>query len=284
MREEMSGLEIISLVTELKNLVGCRVQKIYHTRDEILIHLYSAKTREKTLRMVPGKTMHLTEYKREHPTYPSHFCMYLRKYLTGGVVRYVIQPATERIVKIGFHTDKDRVLVVELFSKGNVILCDGDTIMQPLKVQVWKDRAIKSKEKYILPPSKYDISTLKLNEFKAAIDATEKSDIVRCLAVDLGLGGPYAEECCKRAGVPKSKAVDDLTVEQSRKLHSSLVSMVNEARKPKGYVFLKGTPIDVVPIEMESYAGLTKKQFQTFNEALDFYFINYVVSEIEKVD
>ena len=136
MREEMSGLEIISLVTELNNLVGCKVLKIYHTRDEILIQLYSAKTREKTLRIVPGKTMHLTEYKREHPTYPSHFCMYLRKYLNGGVVRYVIQPATERIVKIGFHTDKDRVLVVELFSKGNVVLCDGDTIMQPLKVQV----------------------------------------------------------------------------------------------------------------------------------------------------
>ena len=105
--------------------------------------------------MQAGVRIHRTRYPPENPRTPPSFPMLLRKYLKGGIVRSVRQHGFDRIVEIKVERDQEYTLVVELFSKGNIILLNQEgEIIPPLKRKTWSDRRIASHEKYAYPPIK----------------------------------------------------------------------------------------------------------------------------------
>ena len=62
---------------------------------------------------------------REQADKAPDFCMSLRKHLTGAPLIAIIQPGSERIVEFQFDTKEGRrILLLELFSKGNILLLD----------------------------------------------------------------------------------------------------------------------------------------------------------------
>lgn len=281
MKETMSSIDIIAAISEIKGIQGCKVQKIYHEVPEILLYLYSTETREKILRIIPSKAIHVTEYKREHRKYPTNFCMFLRKYLSNSTIVSIEQPNKERIVRIVFRRAEEEFnMIIELFSKGNVILCRDDMIIHPLMVQRWKDRTIKAKEKYKFPPSLFDMGSADVSSFSRAVLGSEKKDIVRTLAIDIGLGGPYAEELCSRAGLVKTTSARDLGPSDTKKLWKHLKDMMKQAKKPIGVVWES----DVTPFEMDIYSGKKQKRFPSFNEALDSYFTENFIKKGKHIE
>jgi len=286
MKESLSYIEVNALVRELKNLSGAKVENIYHpTKDELVINLYSGQKVILLIKLPNFVT--LTQFKRENPQMPSHFCMFLRKYLTNARIVGVSQPGAERVIEFEFKkADQKYFLIVELFSEGNIIICDKDKkILVPLHAQTWKDRIVRAKQQYSLPPKNFDAENFDFAVFKQVIMDAERNQIVKSLAVALGLGGTYAEEVCMRAGIPKDKNPKELTDDELRLVFNAFNMILEKSREETlspNIIFENETPVDVQPFELEIYANKKKKLFESYTEAIDSFFTGKTVKKITK--
>jgi len=276
MKSVLSSIDLICVSRELSVLAGAFVKKIYQVGDEIVFHLFKDGTKY-VLRAVIGKLIHLTNFVKENPTFPSGFCMFLRKYLMGAKIVSVSQPRLERVMVIRFsHGDDFLKLFIELFSSGNAVITDDtDVIKSALSIVRFSARVIKHGEVYSLPPSSFDLSNPDMVSFTRLVKSSSKSDLVRFLATEIGLGGAYAEEVCLLANVDKSLNPKDV----SDKVIFLCFEAVNELIKKAKYVELSprvifdGSKIvDVIPFPIMFYEGKVFKSYPTFNEALDFFY------------
>ena len=262
----MSSFDIRACVAELQKLVGGKVEKIYHhPPDEIRIRIYAGEKYD--LVIEAGRRIHLTKFPKQSPRFPSPFAMLLRKHLEGARIRKIEQHDFDRVVVIEFErAGERRKLVAELFSKGNIVLLDGERVIMPLKHNI----AIGST--YKLPEPKFvDVEKLKESE----------KEIVKLLATS-GLGGLYAEEVCQRAGIEKKKKAKELSKDEWDKIVSAINEIMNFQPNPQ-IVVKDGEYIDVVPMDLVKYAGMEKKYFSTFNEALDDYY-SKMISEADEIE
>ncbi len=268
MKEEMSSVDIRYVVRELQWLVGSRVDKVYHDKDEIRIKLRTKEGRADLI-LQAGKRFHLTSYVKEAPKSPSSFTMLLRKHLGGGFIDAIEQHQFDRIVKIRVG---DYTLIGELFRKGNIVLVDSDNrIVAALRYEEYKDRAIKPKAEYRFPPARENPLEVPFERFLELMRENENLELVRALARKLNMGGLYAEEISIRAGFEKTTPVKNLSDEDLRKVYEAMMKTFSDEPRPN-IVFKDGNMHDVVPIELRVYDGLEKKYFKTFSEALDEYF------------
>jgi predicted ribosome quality control (RQC) complex YloA/Tae2 family protein len=268
----MSAVDVRACVNELQSLLNGRVGKIYHyPPDELRIKIYAGG--RKDLVIEAGKRIHLTKFARESKS-PSSFAMLLRKNLEGGRIRRIEQHDFDRIVLIEVERkDRKNLLIVELFSKGNVILANEDmqTIM-PLR---------KFREKKYSFPKRMNPADITL---KALASIIEGREIVKILATKL-LGGLYAEEVCLKARIDKNRRADELSKEEIARIFDAIKSTFSPALRNefKPHIVLSNAEyIDVLPIELQIYSDLDKKYFETFNEALDKFYFYHIMKELHR--
>jgi len=264
MKAQLSSLDVCFLVKELSQLAGARIDKIYQIGERDL--RIDLRAPDKKHLVVTPTYICLTKYEHEAPEKPSNFSMSLRKRLGGGIIKSIEQHHFDRIVEVT--VDGRGKLILELFSKGNVIVVDeGGIITTLLDAQEWKDRTLKVGMAYKYPPETPDVMGMTMNDFLMRLAADK--EIVKALASDLGLGATYANEVLIRAGVdPNSKS----TKEASLKAYGSLKGMLDS--KVHAQLVVGETAIDVVPFEMEIYKDEVKEDKESFNEAVDEYFTN----------
>ena len=110
------------------------------------------------------------------------------------------------------------------------------------------------------------------------INKTGKDSIITCLAVDLGLGGIYSEEICLSSKIDKNKEPKKISDKEIGSILNSIGKVTNKKVNPIIY-YKDNEAMDVVPFELEFYKDLKKKDFKTFNEALDHYFSKEIKHE-----
>src|SRR3989344_6182134 len=206
-KKNISSWELAALMQELKFLVRGKISQIYHQEnEEILLQLHVPGKGKQLLKLVPGKWLCLEQEKEETPIKPSSFCMQLRKYLSNAFIKNFSQKDAERIVVLELEKEETYYLIIELFSKGNVVLADKDhVIITALERQIWKDRMVKPHEKYVYPASSVNWKTLTEKEVGPILGRSEKKNVATALATEIGLGGVYAEEVCVRAEIDKNR-------------------------------------------------------------------------------
>ncbi len=274
--KQISAVDIRAVVEELQDLVGARIDKIYHNPpDEIRIRL--RKPGEKfDLILESGKRIHLTKFPKEAPRFPSSFAMLLRKHLEGGRIKAIKQHDFDRVVFIHVEREEEKILVGEFFKKGNVILCNSDfKIIMPLKP------FFKIGEVYKLPKPQLSPFDVKAEDFKGFRNETE---VVRFLATRLSIGGQYAEEICFRAGIEKKKKVSELQEDEIKALMEAIKSIFGPVERGefKPHILLKkGDYVDVLPVELKIYEDFKKKYFDSFNEALDDFYSKKIIEKAE---
>jgi len=169
MQRQLSSFDIFVIVSELQNLSGCLIEKIYQlTRDELLIRIKNIKTKEKQkLYIRNGEFICTTQKQLKTPTKPSTFAMTLRKYLLNGRITEISQHEFDRILKIKISKKEgEYTIIVEFFSNGNIILVDPDeNIILPLIRQSWAHRKVRGREAYVAPPPQINPFDLTLEKF-----------------------------------------------------------------------------------------------------------------------
>jgi len=143
--------------------------------------------------------------------------------------------------------------------------------MSALETKKWKDREIKKGLEYVYPKQKHNFLKLKQNELAELIKTSDKENLVKALAIDLGLGGLYAEELLLRAKIDKNKK------KLIEKEISTLFDKVKELRKLKLSPTVVGK--EILPVDMVSFQDKEKHGFTTFNEALDNTLTKHIITK-----
>ena len=266
MKKELSGFELHHILREM-DIVGGKVDQVYQTsKDEFFFRFFVSGRGKIVLRIDLPSLIYMTTKRKESPQHPKGFCMLLRKRLANARITAVEQLNMERIVRFTFETrDEIYIVIAELFSKGNIILCDKEeTIIMPVFTQKLKDRTIKKGERYVPPPLKPSVHQLEDDDIRAMMQASARS-LVKFLATELGLGGTLSEEICLRAGLDKKASPKD--IDPGSLIHE-LRSIMHEASSP-AIVKKEGKVLDVIPISMQLYQDCELESYESFNDALD---------------
>ncbi|MBU0667090.1 MAG: NFACT family protein [Nanoarchaeota archaeon] len=207
--------------------------------------------------------MFLTEYKEEFPENPPGYCTFLRKRLKNARIKSLKQKSFERILEIIFEAkESELILIVELFSKGNLLLCEEDyTIISPFKSQNWKDRTIRGRVKYEFPPSQTNTPKLSDEDFLQKIAASNKDSIVKTLAIDFGFGGLYSEEICFAAKIDKTKK--KFSKEELKRILKEAKELFS--KKIKANICEN----ELLPFELKILQTKKKIFYESFNQAID---------------
>jgi len=277
MERGLSSFDIYVIVSELKELRGCFVEKIYQlSRDEILLRVQQKTEGQKeSLFIRNGELFCRTQRSFDAPEKPSLFAMTLRKYLLNGKISDITQHEFDRIIQIKIgRKEGDYTLVCELFSKGNIILLNPEgRIIRPLITKEWASRVIRSGEIYRPPPSQTNPFHLSEQEFNELLSKSSK-DLVRTLATSVNLSGMYAEELCTRAGVDKTTKTKIIDIGTMKKLYEELQKLLSvflEKNIHPMFVKKEGIIIDILPFPFLSYTAIDYEPTASYSKGLELF-------------
>ncbi len=263
-KKSISSLDLRAIVKEMQVLARGKIGTIYHqANNEVIIQVHSRA--KYLLKLIPGKWCCFTNLKNP-PLRPTGFCMLLRKYIEHATLVSVTQKDAERIMILTMEKPDRFYLIIELFSKGNVILVDAEyKILAALDKHVWADRKVIEKETYVFPQGGINYTTVSRDQLSDILVKSEKKNIATCLATELALGGMYAEEICVRAGVDAKSDLKKLNEKDYTRLFSSLKEVVKtiDTADIKGFMYAN----QVTPIPLLGQEVLETKE--TFNGALE---------------
>ena len=222
----------------------------------------------------PAGIAFITDKNFDFPMMPHSFAMLLRKYLRNKRLLDVYQHQFDRVLVLIFgRGDETYSLVLELFKDGNLILVKDDTIIQPLFSRSYKARTLRARREYSFPPERYDPVGKTVSELVNVIDDSEQ-DIVRCLAMEVNLGGKLAEEVLRRIGLDKKSPASDLG-EQMKIIISRTIIEIFDNTACGGPAFVhreKGIVrhISGFPIRSPVHKGDTEiEEYTSMNRALE---------------
>lgn len=277
MRNQLASVELRVLADELKQLESSRVSQVYELEaagvkpGKALVFQLSKSEGKKYLICLVPSAVFFSRAKPATSEKQGGFCSMLRQHLDNARLTSISQLGSERIVELIFSSGKEQPrLIIELFSKGNVILADEKgVILSAAEHQAWKDRTIRPGFTYQQPPATADFAAMSGEQFSKALLSSEKDSVVKALAVDLGLSGSYAEELCLTAAVEKAKKPAQLSPAELTILFSSLQQLLS--RKPSPIAVLDGSSsvVEVFPFPTVSAAAAKTKPFSSFNEAVE---------------
>jgi len=271
--KHLSAIEVQYITAELQYLVGARLDQVYQQAKKELIFQFHVRSKGRALLKVRVPyAAYLATNKATPPVNPG-FCALLRKKLKNSTLKAVTQPGFERIIQLQFSSKNGHLdLIFELFSKGNVILTQNRKIIAAAEKQSWSSRTVAVNESYTLPPPVTDPRSLEDKQLQSLLKSTNKTDLVRFLALELSLGGLYAEEVCLLSGIDKKKIPAAITITEVSKLLNALKKLL--ISKPSPSIILENNhPIDAVPVNMNYYKNHDKKEFKSYSEALEAFFL-----------
>ncbi|MBI2140026.1 NFACT family protein [Candidatus Woesearchaeota archaeon] len=274
MKKSLASIEIRQIVKELQSLIGSKLDTIYHPKEgELYLLFHITGEGKKILKIISGKFFYITS-SRPIAGEPSGFCLLLRKHIDNARVKEIRQLESERIVAVTFEKEEQKKLYIELFGRGNIILCDKDNnIIGALSYPSFKDREIKAKKRYEYPKMKLNLFSMSEKEFASLLKASSLA-LVKCLAIEVGMGGPYAEEICRTADIPKDTAPSSLTAAQQESIFRCIRDLLS--KNPSPIILLEGGEAqEVLPFPLKVFQHLEQKVFSSYLEALERYFTEY---------
>jgi len=185
----------------------------------------------------------------------------------------VYQHQFDRVLVFEFgHEDAPISLVFEMFKEGNAVLVKDGKIVQPLFSRSFSARTIRARHEYVFPPERFDPLDKKEPELAEIMDLTEY-DLVRCLAMDLNLGGALAEEIILELGLDKNMDTSLLSFDEklriARRIREVLHSFENIGRavvcRKENSMKIKGLPLTSVPSNDE----YETEEFESLNRAFE---------------
>jgi len=183
------GIVTKSIVTELNNIIGSKIDKIYEPdKNTIILGLYLSGKHFALNICIDSHycRINLTTHPKPNPLVATNFCMLLRKHLIGGRISNISMLGLERLVKIDVETINEfneieiKTMIIELMGKhSNIILVnEKNTIIDAMRHTDSNNnsyRDILPSHFYKLPISdKFDFTALKnFDDFYSKISESD---------------------------------------------------------------------------------------------------------------
>jgi len=195
---ELTGIDVHHLSNELAALKGAKIQKVYQTEEyELILDLYSKVFPYRYLYIKMPNLIFAKNDKPEMPEKPLGFAHRMRPHLNNAFIHNDYQKGMDRIIVFMIEKKQKYYLIVELFGKGNIILCNENMkIINILLSESFSSRILKPGKIYDFPPSR-NVSFESYESFKNIVDAEKDKHAVSTIA-SLGLGGKYSDMIMKR--------------------------------------------------------------------------------------
>ena len=289
----LDGIFLNKIKNELnEKAVGLRVDKVNQpTNDEIILNLRGRNGNYRLLICVRADSprLHFTSHSIDNPPVPPMFCMLLRKYLTGAVIKGFRQVENDRILFIDFDATNeigDRIevsLCVEIMNKySNLIFMRDGKIIDAIKrvdITTSSVRQILPGMEYKLPPKqdKLCLSDCSVTDVVKRITSFKDKTLSSAIMSSVqGVSPVVAREISYRA------TFDDIFVSELNPINIDALkneldfikSNIDDFRNVYMLTEEKGKPKDMSHIQIRQYgAVLSCKKYESPSELLDdFYF------------
>ena len=189
---------------------------------------------------------------------PGGFSAYLKKFLYNQRMITIKQHGLDRIIEIEFPECK---LIVELFAKGNLILCDkNNKILRAFRKEEWKDRKLEQGEEYKFPSSR-GISPLEEteNNFFENLKKNEKT-LFGAMVDILNVSPPILELVFSKEKIDKTTNAKEVDKKTSSKILNEL-KKIYSSKQEKAY--LVGNNLFTTNL------GTKDKEFESINFAVN---------------
>jgi len=275
---EFSNFDVFAIVKELDSILSnSTILNVYEVEDILLLKI-KTKNGRKNLIINRDSRINLTEYDYPIPNYPRQYIRSLRKLLKNRTILNISQHKFDRIIVIELRYDnKSWKFVIELFNKGNFLLLNEDNIIKiAKKYKKFKDRDILANREYEFPKShKYDFLTIDKKDFYDLFSVSNV-EIVRNISRQIHISGLYSEEICHRANIDKKTLSENLSEKDYVNLFDAFKKLRNKllfGEIDAQIIFDQdGKEISVLPFEIDILKNNNKKEFASFNEAVDEYY------------
>ena len=283
---ELSGIELHYLV----NKISSKITSSYYvsnissiTKNSILLKLHHPTESDINL-IVSTKGIWITSKKYKQME-DNQLLSILSREIERAKINSVSQPGSERIFFLHFinKDNKERKLVVEIFGKGNIILCDESMkilwILNPVEV---RHRILKTGLEYVLPPNRgEDVFQISLEGMKKSRDTQpENTDLVRWLAKCTSLPRKYVEEILLHSGISAKYANNlsdndvQIIYDKTKEITSKVIDETNH--EPSIMVDKLGLAIDASPIVMSGDSNT--KKVESYMDGIDQVLSNEIIS------
>ena len=283
---ELSGIELHYLV----NKISSKITSSYYvsnissiTKNSILLKLHHPTESDINL-IVSTKGIWITSKKYKQME-DNQLLSILGREIERAKINSVSQPGSERIFFLHFinKDNKERKLVIEIFGKGNIILCDESMkilwILNPVEV---RHRILKTGLEYVLPPNRgEDVFQISLEGMKKSRDTQpENTDLVRWLAKCTSLPRKYVEEILLHSGISAKYANNlsdndvQIIYDKTKEITSKVIDETNH--EPSIMVDKLGLAIDASPIVMSGDSNT--KKVESYMDGIDQVLSNEIIS------
>ncbi|MAH16975.1 MAG: hypothetical protein CL960_00530 [Euryarchaeota archaeon] len=262
MKKALSSPDLRALVESWQSLVGARVEQVQRPEANLL-HLKLRHRQQGTLHLLVDLQgwAWLGDAPVGAPT-TGGFITELRRHIRKARLESIAQLGADRILELRFAAGEARpVLLLELFHRGNALLCEDGNIVQALRRQEFRHRTLGPGEVYLPPPSPCDPFAASETQFAEQL-AASKRELVPALAVECNLGGDLAETAAR--GLTGTRAAK-LPAASMATLWQRVRSLLDGERQPTIF-FRDGEPATVSPFLLEGFDD--RRDFDTFDAAI----------------
>ena len=289
----LDGIFLSKLKDELKEvIVGLRVDKVNQpTKDEIVLSLRGKGCAYSLLCCVRADSprLHLTAHKISNPPTPPMFCMLLRKYLTGAMIKDIRQLSLDRVIFIDFDATNeigdriDLTVCMEIMGKhSNFILLSEGKVVDSIKridFSTSSVRQILPGLQYKFPPlqDKLNIETESVDSVYNRVVSYENKYLSSAVMMSVeGVSPIVAREISHRVCFGDEE-VSSLGEVQLEMLKNELKKTKENLHKADGFYMLitaEGKPKDLSYIDIKQYDdSFSVKKYDSASELLDdFYY------------
>jgi len=274
----LSGIELRYLVNDIsKKIDGYYVSNIYGITKDSLLFKFHHPEKSDVLLMLSTFGIWITKVKIE-PIEPNKLLRHLRNNLLRFKLKEVKQIGTERIVYLTLsYFEKEFVIVVELFSDGNIIICNNEMKILALSHSInVRHRQLRVGSQYVQPPlDNLDILNMTEKDFEP-IRSTSIA-VAKCIGKTLGLPRKYIEEITRLAKVESKKKGEDVSNEEIKRLFDYATQIVNNVVSGKhDPEIVRNDEMYVNPI---SLGGENSEKIASFMDGLDTVFTESIVTK-----
>jgi len=274
-----SSVDLYAFVKESQFLVNNRIETFYFENGVFYLKLYVKGKGHFFITTKLGSYIYLGKEKIES-NHPTSFILYLRKYLKNTFLISIEAIESERILKLTLSKKEGKKLVeyhiyIEVFIPGNVIFCNTEgIILNSLLQKSFKDRAVRAKREYILPP-KTDISLLNSFDSASVLKKAKQSylTIVKFLAIECSLGGKYSELFLQKYSIDKEILAKEIDKKLFENIHNFLMKQDIESSELKKKDEVK----DFLPFNFGINNAFIKSK--SFSDSLCAHFSKYAIKE-----